>query len=195
MSKLNMPNFILAALTTILLTGCASSPDSRYYLLSAKNDGVQSSLSANPTIMIAPVNVPSYIRRNEIVFRTDSNTVTVNQHDRWAERLDKNIADVLSENLTQHLSSSTVFTEDSNFVTRPDIRIHIDINQFGLMASGHVTLNVSWEINDRKNDTTQLFSDLFTLRPKSNSVVDIVAAMSAVLAELSVSISQKLIEA
>ena len=176
----------IAALVTPLLVGCASSPDARLYILSADATGQVANWGDNsPNVLIGPINVPEHIKRTEIVFRGTGNRVMINEYDRWAESVDNNISEVVSENLSNLLGSSSVYTDDSDFLTRPDITIRIDVNKFGLMENGQVVLQTSWEIEDDRKRESKLYSERFTVSPSGGDVTSIVAAMSEAVEQFS----------
>ena len=193
MSKSKTNWLAIAALATPLLVGCASSPDARLYILSADASGqVANWGESGPKVLIGPINVPEHIKRAEIVFRTSGNRVTLNEYDRWAESVDNNISEVLSENLTELLGSNSVFTDDSNFLARPDVIIRIDINRFGLMENQQVELQASWEIDDRRSGTSKLSAEEFRVTPRGEDIPAIVAAMSEAMEQLSNTLAQEL---
>ena len=193
MSKSKTNWLAIAALATPLLVGCASSPDARLYILSADASGqVANWGESGPKVLIGPINVPEHIKRAEIVFRTSGNRVTLNEYDRWAESVDNNISEVLSENLAELLGSNSVFTDDSNFLTRPDVIIRIDINRFGLMENQQVELQASWEIDDRRSGTSKLSAEEFRVTPRGEDISAIVAAMSEAMEQLSNTLAQEL---
>ena len=193
MSKSKTNWFAIAALATPLLVGCASSPDARLYILSADASGQVANWGENgPKVLVGPINVPEHIKRAEIVFRTSGNRVTLNEYDRWAESVDNNISEVLSENLSELLGSNSVFTDDSNFLARPDVIIRIDINRFGLMENQQVELQASWEIDDRRNGTSKLSAEEFRVTPRGEDIPAIVAAMSEAMEQLSNTLAQEM---
>ena len=176
----------IAALVTPLLVGCASSPDARLYILTADATGqIANWGDTGPKVLIGPINVPEHLKRTEIVFRAPGNRVTINEYDRWAESVDNNISEVISKNLSNLLGSSSVYTDDSDFLTRPDITIRIDVNSFGLMENSQVVLQASWEIEDDKTGASKLFSERFEVDPRGGDVTSIVAAMSKAVEQFS----------
>ncbi|MEO9970746.1 MAG: PqiC family protein [Hyphomonadaceae bacterium] len=194
MSKSKAKWLTMAVLATPLLVGCASSPDARLYILSADATGQVANWGDNgPNVLISAVNVPEHIKRSEIVFRTSGNRVTLNEYDRWAESVDNNISEALSENLTTLLSSSSIYTDDSNFLTRPDITLRIDVNNFGLMENGQVEFQASWEIEDRRRGSSELRSQQLSVTPRGDDIPSIVEAMSRALEQFSETLSQQLI--
>ncbi|MEP1229415.1 MAG: PqiC family protein [Litorimonas sp.] len=183
----------IVALTTSLLVGCASSPDTRLYVLSAQTSGQVANWGQNgPNVLVGPVNVPGHIKRSEIVYRASNNLITLNEYDRWAESINQNISEVLSENLTNLLASNSVYTEKSNFLTRPDVIIRVDVNSFGLVENQQVVLQASWEIEDRRNGSTELKTQRFQVTPQGEDAPAVVAAMSTAIKQLSEILAQQL---
>ena len=189
---------ITYAVATVLfagLAGCASSPDAKLYILSADATTQLANWGENsPNVIIRPISIAAHIKRPEIVYRTESNRVQVNEYDRWAENIDKGMAAVLSENLMQLLGSGHIYTNDANFSTRPDMIVRVDVRQFGLTAGGQVSLDVSWEVEDSRSDTKQLRTESFRSTPSSEQVADIVNAMSETIGQFSNALSENLIQ-
>jgi uncharacterized protein len=100
-------------LLLILLVGCASSPPSRFYLMSPlSNESSKSQHSADAecvSIAIGYVRLPEYANRPQIVTRTSQNELSRSQFDLWAEPLQDTFARVMAENLTQLLCTKRVY--------------------------------------------------------------------------------------
>ena len=78
--------FFLLSLSVIglgSLSGCATSPESKFYTLNAVPVVEQSPKVARVAIAIDPVTVPELIDRSQIVTRVDANRVSI---DEFADR-------------------------------------------------------------------------------------------------------------
>ncbi len=98
---------IVAVLTLITFAaGCASTPASRFYTLSAASG--PAAPSSNLSIAVGPVTVPAVVDRPQIVVNVGPNQVRVEEFNRWAAPLQNNIARVVADNLVQMLGTPLV---------------------------------------------------------------------------------------
>jgi uncharacterized protein len=114
-----MKNFVdflvktAAFLLLVLLVGCASSPPSKFYLLSPVSNGnSKSQHSADAecvSIGIGYVRLPEYVNRPQIVTRTSQSELSRSQFDLWAEPLQDTFSRVIAENLTRLLCTKRVY--------------------------------------------------------------------------------------
>jgi uncharacterized lipoprotein YmbA len=75
------------------------------------------------SVSIAPVEVPDYLDRLQIVTRDGNNGLKLAEFDRWGGSLGENIATVLVENLSLLLGSDRVFTYPRLSPEIPDVRV------------------------------------------------------------------------
>jgi uncharacterized protein len=103
----------VVCLLLILIVGCASSPPSKFYLLSPiSNESSTSQHSADEkcvSIAIGYVRLPEYTNRPQIVTRTSQNELSRSQFDLWAEPLQDTFSRVIAENLTRLLCTKRVY--------------------------------------------------------------------------------------
>jgi uncharacterized lipoprotein YmbA len=86
-----------------LLTACATSAPTRFYVLSSLPASGAESRNAKledcTAVGVGPVELPDYLDRTEIVTRVSPNKLELAQFDQWAESLESNFSLVLAENL------------------------------------------------------------------------------------------------
>jgi uncharacterized protein len=148
----NFVNFLgktVAFLLLILLVGCASSPPSKFYLLSPVSNGnSKSQHSTNAecvSIAIGYVRLPEYANRPQIVTRTSQNELSRSQFDLWAEPLQDTFARVMAENLTQLLCTKRVYLPWMRSI-KPDYLVEVEV--IGLNGNLGTTafLQVEWTL-------------------------------------------------
>jgi uncharacterized protein len=136
-------------LLLIMIVGCASSPPSRFYLLSPiSNESSTSQHSADEecvSIAIGYVRLPEYTNRPQIVTFTSQNELTRSQFDLWAEPLQDTFARVMAENLTQLLCTKRVYLPWMRSI-KPDY--HVEVEVMGLNGNLGATafLQVEWTL-------------------------------------------------
>ena len=131
-----------------VIAGCASAP-SRFYNLNAtaKSGGA----SAVPcAVLVGPVFVPTAVDRPQFVVATATNSVDVEEFNRWAGPLDESVARVVSINLGVLLG-----TTRASSAPMPDFgpayRVTIRIERFesalgGGKMAGEALVDAVWTI-------------------------------------------------
>jgi uncharacterized lipoprotein YmbA len=147
------PQFLWTAILLTLFAGCATSPASKFYMLSpvqAVEQSVEQSSDGHPiTIAIDPVTVPELVDRSQIVTKLDANRVSIDEFARWAEPLKKQIPSVLAADLGRFIPGAIVSTYPQR-VDDNAYRISVDVEAFDSSANGTVTLAVIWSVRSPK---------------------------------------------
>src|SRR3546814_5086338 len=89
----------LLGLVLLFVTGCAGSLPTRHYLLESMAPTTVDETEEDAVIAVAPVTLPAYLDRPDIVTRSTDNRLELADFDEWAEPLDDNITQVHAENL------------------------------------------------------------------------------------------------
>ena len=190
--------FALCAFAT--LSACASSPDSRLYLMKSANGPVISQTSSNVSVQVGPIVMPEYLKRPEIVYRSNAHDINVNEYDRWAESLERNMTSVITSNLATHLGTDQAFDYYANFSITPDYVVRLNVNEFSRVSRDTVSLSVSWELVNKSSRQDKLYLENIktTIRYSEDdkddaNVGNVIAAMNEALNELSLTIANKII--
>lgn len=147
-----MPSRPLAAtLAVLLLAGCSSAKP-RYYTLQAPSPAASSSLvdSAQPAVLVGPVNLPEAVDRSQFVLRTGDNTVDISDAHRWAEPLKSQIARVLIAQLSQQLGDRRVAALGMSAIGEQDWRVMLDIQSFESSLSDGAAIEARWTLSRAK---------------------------------------------
>jgi uncharacterized lipoprotein YmbA len=143
---------LVALLAMLALpTGCSSSPPSKFYALNALPSSSPGGAAAEETVVaVAPVTIPLYLDRPQIVTRASENELKLSEFDRWAGSLREDLATVVTENLSELLRGQGVTVLRAGAVgQRPATtryRISVDVMRFEAAADGSVTLKAQWTI-------------------------------------------------
>jgi len=135
----------LTAIAVYFLAGCATSPASKFYTLSAVQNVEQSSNAAQVAIAIDPITVPELVDRSQIVTKLDANRVSIDEFARWAEPLKSQIPRVLAADLAQFIPGAIVSTYPQR-VDNNAYRVSVDVQSFDASTNGAVTLAVIWSV-------------------------------------------------
>jgi uncharacterized protein len=183
----HLPAIYLIAVMLAALTGCATTPPSRFYILSA----VSADTAAQPAgpataVGVGPVELPKYLDRPQIAVRSGANELLYDETHRWAEALQDNVTTVLAENLARLVPTDSVNVFPWWRTTTIDYQVVAEISRFDADASGNVVLSVNWKLySEQSREVVTQKKTVFTEPANGTDYTDIVAAQSRALASLS----------
>ena len=184
---------VFAAATALSLASCAGSPDPVFYALASQPGRALQSPVLH--VEMRRVGLPSYLDRPHIVSRSSAERLELAADERWGGPLDEMVSATLADDLTSRLPSCVVFSETGTITTTADVRVEIEITRFELGADGVVELQagsaVRWSTG---TDAVRLKRHRFSARPASKKTADLVASMSAALAQLADAVAQTVLE-
>jgi uncharacterized lipoprotein YmbA len=135
----------------ILLSGCASTPPTRFFVLSSVYDpGKMRSPEGERcyALAIGPVRVSEYLNQPEIVTRINQNEVRVDEFAKWAEPLENNVSRVLADNLRSLLCIRSIAVAPWRGQPLIDYRIDVNMIQMDGQLGENASLEVWWSIAD-----------------------------------------------
>lgn len=177
---------VLPRVLFLLLCGCGSSPHQNFYTLySEPGDATQDVALA---IELRRPGMPGYLERPNLVRRGEGGRLDISGTDRWGTDLDDLVAATLTQNLTQRLPRSTIYTESGAISSRPDLIVEVDLQQFEA-ADGVVHLHAQVGIHWAGGSEARIERYELTEEPDGDGTEATVAAMSKLLAKLSEAIA------
>lgn len=174
---------LLGCMTAV--TGCASSPQSRFYTLTAMAPQASGTVdNSAPSIAIASVTIPELVDRPQMVIRDEGARVDLLETHRWAEPLKSSIPRTIAENISRILGINMVSSYPQNASLAADIKIYLDLQRFE-SAGKQVTVDALWTI--RRSDGRQTISGRSQRSETAgnNGYDDIVSAYSRGLESIS----------
>ena len=178
-----MKSFRAGTLFAILLTASCSSADPTYYTL-LPVPGTPASAVAQ-SVEIRRPGLAGYLDRSDIVLKSASYRLNVDSQLRWGEPLGDMIGRVISQDLSQRLPGTSVFTQSGAITADPDLRIEIDIQGFDADASGQVVLTAQVAVEaGRSHVPTSTRRVALTAQPSGPGAGALVATMSQLLGTL-----------
>lgn len=143
----------LIAIITVL-TGCGSTPPSRFYHLnsmSSRNEIPQNTINEGKKVInVGPIRIPDYLDRPQIITRYGENRFKISEFERWAGPLENDIVRVLAENLSAQLPPDHYFVLSWSPILEAYLpssyRVEMIINRFEGALDGKVILNAQWGI-------------------------------------------------
>ena len=202
--NVNRPKFpilrCLALCAFATLSACSSSPDPNLYLLKSTNAPAISQASSNVSVVVGPITMSEYLKRSEVVFQTNTHDVKINENERWAESLERNITSVITSNVASYLGTDQAFNYYANFSTQPDYSVKLNVTEFGRVSYDTVSLSVSWELVNKSTRQTKLYLENINVpinfsgdSEDGPDVGHVVAAMNQAVNDLSLRISNRII--
>jgi uncharacterized protein len=187
---------LYAMIAMIILGGCVSSPPPRFYTLSpvTSQGGIGSTALKGPRsiIAIAPIEIPDYLDRPEIVTRSSHNRLSLAESDLWGGSLKADIHRVLTENLSTVLSADG-FTIVSWKPGMPiQYRVTVHVTRFDIKPGNNILLAAQWTVSGKDGKSNLMISNSsFTEYISSDDLTTAVSGMSSALGKLSGEIARK----
>jgi uncharacterized lipoprotein YmbA len=148
----------LAALGALaaLAAGC-STPASHLYTLSSAPAPAAPVAAPIPnmTVVVGPVSIPAIVDQPQIVVSTGTNSVSLDEFNRWASPLQSNISRVVAENLVTLLGTPRVSQFQQSLGLDSDYRVAIEVQSFDSAPGDAATLNAVWVVRRTKDGRAQ----------------------------------------
>lgn len=180
----------------IFLSGCASSPPSRFYLLDGQTSSAEVwTKKIDRKFAVGPVTVAGYLSRPQMVTRLTETQVELSEFNRWAEPLKSNIQQVLIDNLASHFPHSRFYKYPTQRGTVVNYRVAVNVSRFDTTKNGVSVLQATVSIfsGSDKVASRHFSTRLTSLVNGKFSYAAAVIAMNANLAKLSQFIAKQLI--
>ncbi len=98
----------------------------------------------SPAIGVGPVSFPAFLDRTQLVARSGSIVLNVDELNRWGGSLQDDFPRVLGENLAHLLGTSRVLLNTADVRYPLDFRVVADVLRFEGTDRGEVVLKVRW---------------------------------------------------
>ncbi|NIN34765.1 MAG: membrane integrity-associated transporter subunit PqiC [Gammaproteobacteria bacterium] len=193
-SSASLAYLIILLLLSALVVGCASSPPVRYYSLQPNEPVMENDAENSIIVRLGPLRIPEYLKRTQIVTRTDNAEVIIDDFSRWAEPLDQAMHSVIASNLDSLLSNVIVVAYPHITSIDFDYWILGSVSRFDADVNGKVTLIMQWGLMDSERNTilAPLRRRFESQAANSNDPGAIATAMSDVLNQFSHEIAEQL---
>lgn len=137
----------------LLATGCASTPPSRFYTLSAAT--VPAATPSSVSVAVGPVSVPADVDRPQFVVSTGPNQVALDEFNRWASPLQSGISRVVAENLVVMLGTPRVTLYPQALSADADYRAAIEVQSFESAPGKAAMLDAVWTVRRMKDGRSE----------------------------------------
>ena len=182
-----IPATLVAA---VLLSGCASSPESKFYVFSPKEGwssvAARDATASSFVVQFAPVKLPEYLDRPQIVTRTDDNRIRMAQFDRWGMPLDMIAAEVVGASIARVHPDAFVDVVPVRGNQHAGYLVDITVVRLDGMLGGNVELIAQWKITKDGDQNSVIGRRLvrYEQATAGESYGDYVEAVRQVLAKM-----------
>ncbi len=174
---------LVSCAVMILTAGCAATPASRFYTLSATP--TPATTSSDLSVAVGPVSVPAALDRPQIVVTMGPNQVLLDEFNRWASPLQNNIARVVAENLVAMLGTPRVTLSLQTLTAGADYRAAIEVQRFESAPGEAATLDAVWAVSRAKDGSSRMGRTTVREAAPDKSYDALAAAHSRAVARLS----------
>ena len=168
----------------LALAGCASSPQSSFYTLSATAAPAAPSVASTYGVSVGPVSVPETVDRPQMTLQVSANQVAIDEFHRWAEPLAGGIAQAVAANLRSLLGTARIAAAPAVTGGKPEYRVAMNVVRFESKLGDSATLDVLWTIG-RGDDDAVRSGHSEVVQPAGSGYDALVAAHSRALARVS----------
>lgn len=182
-ARLRLPGILAIG----LLSACASTPETHFYVLDALSRAPQTSTTHAPQRLIGlgPVTLPALLERKQIVSRSGDNRITASEQHQWAAPLQAAITETLAQNLSVLLPRDAVKAYPWHAYGDMDMHVIVDIVRFETNAARAAELLANWSIMDDKTHRLIDHGQAAFTQSAGSGYADVARALSATLAEFS----------
>jgi len=179
----------LLSVVLLVLSGCAKTPPTRFYVLPALTGAETAALSSvvkpDLTIGVGPVTLPPYLDRPQIVTRASQTKLELGEFDQWAAPLQDTFARVLAENLSLLLGTDRVLLQPWPRTAEVDYQVTVEVLRFDGGVGGEVVLAVRWSLIGADGKEQLMRKSHYQAPTNTRDYEATITAMSRILADLS----------
>ena len=147
---LRFPKELVFLLLCLWLTGCATSPPTKFYLLNPvpqpQNEEAKGENHQPTVIRVDGVQIPGYLDRREIVTRLSENEIHLADLNQWGEPLRDAITNLLALNLSRLLPAKDFIIFPFKSPAPVTYQLSVEILRLDGSLNGDVYLTAQWSI-------------------------------------------------
>ncbi|KVX00766.1 PqiC family protein [Shewanella frigidimarina] len=185
-------NWGIGLLLLSLVSGCQSSPEKQYFVLTAMPSQMVSGCTAlEHDIGIGPIDVAEYLHFTQLMYQLDDGSLQRFANSYWAEPLEQGISRVMSINLSQgdRRRNLVLFPWRANNTPQYSIKIKVtSLNRDG----NNARLNANWELTNNSLHQTLAKQNFIAVTNAGSTAAKLVSAYSNLLTQLAKEIEKSL---
>ena len=137
----------LIVLVTALISACSvggKTRSSQFYVLDATIEQPLGDSMEDLRLGVGPIAIPGYVNRPQLITKTDTAEVQIEEFARWAEPLEEMFTRTLSENIRALTNSQQIHSHPWPKLVEYDHRIAAKVIKFENDSQGNALLVVHW---------------------------------------------------
>lgn len=146
MLKTKNARWLVMALMSSLVLGCAKAPPPDFYLLAPQGPMQLPEFESGVAIGVGPVALPAYLDRNQIVSRQTASHLRLSEQHQWAEPVKAGFTRLLLIALGLELDSNRLYLLPTRQRRELDYRVSVDVLRFDGQLGGEVELVARWTL-------------------------------------------------
>jgi uncharacterized lipoprotein YmbA len=143
-------SFLLTAAMLVIMSGCASSPQAKFYTLSAGQPLERVQTATPISIAIDSVTVPELVDRPQFVLRIDAAQVRIDEFARWADPLKSQIPRVLAADLAQAVPGALASARSQWTGEAQTYHVSVDVQSFESVPGEMASVAALWSVHPPK---------------------------------------------
>jgi uncharacterized protein len=150
---------MISMVLLLVMVGCSSNIPSKNYFQLTSNLPNKSSMivqSTNHFIWIESIDVASFLNKPGIVLQTKDIRYVTATHHLWVSTLSQQLADRLSQDLTQIMPDYLISTKS---ITTPLLTVKLFIDGFHGSYNGDAVIKGRWVVTDKNGEITTKIID------------------------------------
>ena len=172
------------------LLSCGTSPETRFYTLSAEPANIKSIDSRKILIGVDSVTVAGYVERPQIVTTKEDTEISMSEYNRWAEPLAYSMQRAVAQNLSKYFKNGMAKPLSSDRGSY-DYIVRIELNKFDGRFGGTAQLDAWWTVLNKDNKVVAREHSALSA-PLGHDYNDLVSRQNDLLAALSGQIARKI---
>jgi uncharacterized protein len=145
---------IIFCITPFMLSGCAASQPTRFFVLNALEHSQKESLTSCEndkilTLGINPINLPHYLDRPQIMTKVNDNEFKLSELNCWAEPLKDTLTRVIAQNLST-LPCVDIVIMPKTLSKQIIYRLSAEVIRLDGTLGGQALFDVGWSITEEQ---------------------------------------------
>ena len=144
-------------------------------------------------VKVGPVSIPDMLDQSQIVTRTGTNTLVLDEYNRWSGDLESDIQRIIGENISILLPTDQVVLNQEIMLLPVDFQVIVNVRELDGSLGGIVTLNADWVVSGKGKEKLVIAKK--TMLQENTDGIDYqayVAAQSRLLEKLSQEIAEEI---
>jgi len=141
---------LCALLPSLLLIGCGSTPNSRFYVLTPMAPAATGAESPSMRVGLEAVTIPDAFDRPQMLMTVSPNERILWEFDRWAGSLAENMTRVIALDLEARLGPTSVYAQPGLHMPALDYTVGVEILELEMSPDGQCTMTSQFHIADRQ---------------------------------------------